>query len=573
MTRLGLVPLACVLLLSLGAVLGTGDPPDGASGGSDGPLPSIESYRIGHFATSKVCSMCHAQSERATAMRDAEGRGVAPYDLWSASMMANSARDPLWRAAVSAEVAASPERASEIEAKCMRCHAPMATAQYRMHPETEPRIANLRHEDPAVSQLVLDGVSCTSCHQIQDEGLGEERTFSGQYVIGHDQEIYGPHASPVPGPMRMHTGFTPTEGSHVLRSAMCATCHTLVDREEGGHAFYEQSPYQEWQNSIFDDERDDASQNARSCQECHMPRTDREGRAIETRLAHNPGGRDFPFLSPRQPFGRHVFLGGNTLLPRIFQEFSDALGVMASRAQFEAAIEETRAQLQRDTARLEIVRATFGEAALELDVRVQNLTGHKFPTGIPIRRAFLAVNVVDQDGTSHFRSGAFDAQGRLVDMQGDVLPGETDPTVVRPHMDRITDAEQVQVYETRMHDAEGNPTWRLTQAKGYLKDDRLLPLGWSPDHPAAEATRAFGIGDDADFVGGADIVHYRIALPANVTRANVQIGLHYQPLSPVFRADLERLDTAAIRELRGYLERVGNVTETVATASISLAKS
>jgi hypothetical protein len=67
-----------------------------------------------HFAKSSDCALCHSFSNLAGAMRDGKDRNVAPFDLWSGSMMANSAVDPYWKAAVSAEVAATPSQKPHI---------------------------------------------------------------------------------------------------------------------------------------------------------------------------------------------------------------------------------------------------------------------------------------------------------------------------------------------------------------------------------------------------------------------------------------------------------------------------
>ena len=75
---------------------------------------------------SSSCARCHSNAPNAEAMRDADGVGIAPFDLWQSTMMANAARDPLWRAVVSAEVAAAPGRREEIERTCLGCHSPMA---------------------------------------------------------------------------------------------------------------------------------------------------------------------------------------------------------------------------------------------------------------------------------------------------------------------------------------------------------------------------------------------------------------------------------------------------------------
>ena len=67
------------------------------------------------FASAERCALCHSESPRATAMRDATGESVAPHGLWQATMMAGSARDPVFLAVLSAEVAALPQLREAIE--------------------------------------------------------------------------------------------------------------------------------------------------------------------------------------------------------------------------------------------------------------------------------------------------------------------------------------------------------------------------------------------------------------------------------------------------------------------------
>ena len=69
--------------------------------------------------------------------------------------------------------------------------------------------------------------------------------------------------------MRTSTdGFRPTEGQHIRKSELFATCHTLNTQAlgPGGKvigALPEQMPYQEWLHSDFKEQK--------SCQNCHMP--------------------------------------------------------------------------------------------------------------------------------------------------------------------------------------------------------------------------------------------------------------------------------------------------------------
>ena len=76
----------------------------------------------------------------------------------------------------------------------------------------------------------MNGVSCSLCHQISDDGtLGELNGFSGQYSINDTKTIYGQYqySDIFEQPMINNTGYTPTYGAHVSDSALCATCHNV----------------------------------------------------------------------------------------------------------------------------------------------------------------------------------------------------------------------------------------------------------------------------------------------------------------------------------------------------------
>ena len=302
------------------------------------------------FLESVYCAVCHANSSRASAMRDGRDRGIAPYDLWCGTSMANASRDPFWRTVLSSEVASTPSQKALIEEKCTRCHAPMAGPA----PQSPAgQVLAYLNDDDERSWLGLDGVSCTVCHQIQEAGLGTEASFTGHFKIGAQGPIFGPHADPFAMPMQRHTGYTPTLGKHVLRSALCATCHTLdtaalnQDGTATGHRLHEQSPYREWLVSNYNDEGGRIGPDSKSCQACHMPTTDVDGNPIRTRIAHNPGGRDFPFLRPRVPFGRHTFYGGNTFLARLLRENDEVLDMKAPRSALTERIDATQAFLRK----------------------------------------------------------------------------------------------------------------------------------------------------------------------------------------------------------------------------------
>jgi len=523
------------------------------------------------FLDAKNCALCHSNSDRANAMRDSKQRSIAPYDLWQASMMANSARDPFWRAVLSAEVVATPSKKALIEEKCTRCHAPMAGPGTES-PEGEV-LAFLKKADQR-SQLGLDGVSCTVCHQITDKGLGTEASFTGHFEINKESKIFGPHADPFVMPMQHHVGYTPTHSNHILKSGLCATCHMLITTSvdpsgvPSAGEFHEQSPYLEWRNSVYNDELESTNPQARSCQACHMPTKDADGNEVATQLAHNPGGRDFPFLKPRSPFGRHTFSGANTLMKQILRDNAKQLGVSTPPQIFDAAIEESKQFLKKEAASLELKPISLDDGKMSIQVEVRNLGGHKLPTAYPSRRVWIMLTVKDHDDKLIFSSGQFNSSGELIDGNGLVLASEIAGGPIHPHHKKVTAANQVQVYETIMADANDRPTFTLLRGASYVKDNRLLPLGWKPDHADGPATQPFGIGDDSDFVGGRDSIHYEIPVPSKGTYT-VTARLLFQVIAPRHANELFLTKTPEVETFMKMFQSADRTPVELASASIS----
>src|SRR6185312_15096081 len=86
-------------------------------------------------------------------------------------------------------------------------------------------------------RLAADGVSCSVCHQIADEKLGTRESFVGGFRIDTartpgERQVYGPYEIDAGRVriMRSSSGFKPTEGKHIQKSELCATCHTLYTK-------------------------------------------------------------------------------------------------------------------------------------------------------------------------------------------------------------------------------------------------------------------------------------------------------------------------------------------------------
>jgi hypothetical protein len=460
-------------------------------------------------------------------------------------MMANSFRDPYWRAQVSKEVAAagSEEKRAEIEALCLTCHAPAAHHEARLGAQASPGVfASFG------ASMAEDGVTCTVCHQAKGEVFGRPESFNGRLDIHGDKLIYGPYEDPAARPMLMHTGFTATHGPQIRNAGLCGSCHTLFTHHvPGGAPFPEQTPYLEWRNSVFNDEAG-ATATSRSCQECHMPEVG------EMRIARNPAGFDFN-IPLRDDYRAHTFVGGNAFMLDLLRRNSEELGVQADADALRRNARATRRQLAHQTAKLAVEGAALVEGELRFDVAVRNETGHKFPTGYPARRAWLRVQV--RAGREViFDSGAYDEDGRL--------RGIADERA-EPHHAEIRDPSQVQVYEMVATDAEGEATTYLTRMAKVAKDNRLLPSGWLPDGPHAEATAPVGTGEDADFAGGGDRTRYRVAVPAGAAGGGfvVVAWLLYQPVPPAWVDPLREVDSEEARRFVRMYDKADKAPETV----------
>jgi hypothetical protein len=472
-----------------------------------------------HFSGSQNCAFCH------DGLRDASGDDVSIVVDWQATMMANSARDPLWRAKVASEVKRNPALQEEIETTCGRCHVPMANveAEFAGVGATLFGADGLLHPDNPLFDAANEGVSCTLCHQVEDSPtLGTDSGFSGNFSIGFNfginRQLYGQYANPLAMPMQNQVGFTPVASAHISSSEQCATCHNLstevVDTQGNltDQLFPEQMVYTEWENSQFE-----ATQ---SCQDCHMLKATGE-MAISTRPANG--------LPPRANFSEHVFVGGNTYMLDILSQNRQELNITASG--FENIITETRTLLS-GAASLTLGSIMRVGDDLDFTVRLTNLSGHKFPSGYPSRRAWLHVTISDASGATIFESGAIDSMGKITGLESD-----GNPAGFETHYDIITSADQVQSYETIMQNLDGDLTYTLLEAASYRKDNRLLPAGMDKSSVPSTIRPRGNAMADTDFVGGSDQVHYRISgLPAG--NYTIEAMLNYQTMAYGFGQDL-----------------------------------
>ena len=471
--------------------------------------------------------------------------------------------------------------------------------------------------------LGRDGVSCEVCHRMQPrvQPAGDHRPYlqyffetsiTGNFQLGKKGEIYGPFKDDEIAPYVMEhaTGLKPKHDDYLKSSQLCGTCHTVslpaVDRPldsqhpdphsdqlvkceavplfQGFQHHVEQATYLEWLNSQYENEINKQNPLAKSCQDCHMSRGLKDERQgidipqIHTRIAavQDSTYPEAENLAPAnqadprihyQGFRRHDFSGLNAFLLEMFNQFDDVLGVpktdymTGSKQDLAHAVDGIAQTAHGEVASVEVTAQRQGPDRLTARVVVQNKAGHRFPSGVGFRRAFLELSVVETASDKPERivwsSGRTNELGILIDAAGRPLPTEfldRDPQSgqqrYQKHHEVITSPDQVQIYETLLRNAKGEFTTSFVRGCETVKDNRLLPKGWKKEgpgpalagcfleatYPDPETAKAPRYADGS----GSDEVAYRIELPSGVDPARLQVraALYYQALPPSFLRNL-----------------------------------
>ena len=308
-------------------------------------------------------------------------------------------------------------------------------------------------------------------------------------------------------------------------------------------------------------------------------------------------------------FARHQFQGMNVTLLEMFRQFMSpyksngtnilanvVLGVrqndyMSGLDGLSLAIDNFVQQAQNSTAEVSVSEPAIDKQKLIADVKVTNKTGHRMPSGVGFRRAFLEFRVIDNDtGKTVWCSGCTNELGvimkgaaandarlpsELFDVYTDgtkpatlgypaacnkTVPGVS-PQYFQPHFfwdsqkntgSAINRQDQVQIYEELNLNIDCAMTTSFLRRDYQLKDNRLLPLGWSrtgplnPDKtpyiPADYLHETFPIsvgGDPAYADGsGTSVVRYEVPLSAFTARnVSITATLYYQSIPPHFLRD------------------------------------
>ena len=201
---------------------------------------------------------------------------------------------------------------------------------------------------------------------------------------------------------------------------------------------------------------------------------------------------------------RHTFFGMNLFVLAMYRQFADTVFGLEPDSNppdgtsdpYDFAIENGEYQIRHETADValrEVGMSATGD--LEATVRVTNKAGHRLPSGVGFRRAFIEFTVLDAAGKVLWGSGVTDGRGVIVGPDGAPLASEFtgDWQALQPHYAEIGSPDQVQIYEERAINAytdeadpaQGDPEVRLTTSflglGRVVKDNRLLPRGYRYD--------------------------------------------------------------------------------------------
>ena len=582
------------------------------------------------FVTSAQCLGCHSglsNTGLGPSMVVLPDMNVSPYGEWRWSPMGLAGRDPVFYSQLDSELAYLKDRPPTqqmVVNTCMSCHGIMGKRSFAAdHPNQDFKVDFVYDTDPATvgfryGGLSRDGISCLVCHQMaapSDPSLGYflKNKINGNFDLTPHDELNGPFKNEVITTYLMDTalGVKPKFNDYIQSPQLCGSCHTIVlpvlDSRPAGKTSVEQATYPEWLNSQYRNEYGSVGSTPKTCQDCHMPGgyTNRDENLsvlqIQTRMAivqdltlpateHLATPEQINVRFRTEGFRRHELLGTNGFLLQMFLQPSnkdgnnEILGVRMKdymsgfTTDLENAIDNVVEQAQYKTATLAITKLEVQGGKLIVEVTLTNLAGHRFPSGVGFRRAFLELQAT-MNGKPFWTSGTTNDKGEITDFKGNVLPSEFFLNgQYQPHYSQsnpIKSDQQVQIYEELVADADGKITTSFTRRDREIKDNRLLPAGWSQHGPSdlpipeqfLEATWPKGEAakDPVYLAGrGQSIVRYEIPLPAGATANNVnaEASLYLQTLPPYFLADRYKTPTPATARLKHLATSLGNLADT-----------
>lgn len=591
---------------------------------------------LGQYLTSDQCINCHdatySNSAQANMLIDKANSdkkiNVSPYGEWRVSPMGLAGRDPIFFSQLQSETNNLPDAKKCIENTCLHCHGVMGQRQLAIDTPASDECKNMfpiappegvpfgqpfaksmvmdwqndslqnnslqnnppNNHDAKYGALARDGISCMVCHQIDEEGMGTESGYTGNFVVNKPGTVVGPYPSDevVPKPMQNALNITPEYGAQIQNSDMCGSCHNILlptfnndgtphpHTAPGGlvvNATYEQTTHLEWVNSDFS-----KKDSFESCQDCHMPtdfkvgdtHNDLKGMKIANiessdfaPTTHRLPNEDIT-LTSRDTFARHSLHGLNVFLNEMFQQFPMLLGLrqmdyMVNSNVQPALITGRDSMIEmatNQTAKVHIKDLSWAnDNLLNVNVEIENLTGHFLPSGVGFRRVFV-------ETIAHGKSGEILwASGRTNDL-GVILEGGTETPLAtekggagqskyQPHYQVINKQNQAQIYQEIIQDSAGHNTTSFLRRATDKKDNRIRGKGFDKQFyldSQSPYIQMLGVllgeaAKDPDYSDktktGSDRMTYQMKLSAEqkTNFSHVTVKLYNQSIPPMYLQD------------------------------------
>jgi len=407
---------------------------------------------------------------------------VPPYNNWVSSLMAQSARDPVFHAALTI----ANQDSNDAGITCIRCHMPGGFIQGRAMPSDG---SALIYDD-------FDGISCDVCHRMVDPVLNIENPIEDVDILtdllnngdlpfqpGNANFIIDPtevRRGPLEDVYNMH-GVDILVSPHHSEAAFCAPCHdvsnpTLSLQQDGSflpnamdaphpsgnvhEMMPEQRTYSEWLNSSFATEdgvnfpdgrftNHEGGTTVGNCQSCHMPATD--------------GGIcvywNFPDFGVRINTPEHSFIGANSWVLNAVRNLYD---------DNDSGLDDDSVALHHQRTELLMQKASDMDLSTidnQLNVRITNWSGHNLPTGYPEgRRMWLNVKFLDGDGNTVAERGLYDWE------TADLTTSDT--KVYETHVGMTSEMSKIT-------GLDAGESFHLVLNNIVLADNRIPPVGFT----------------------------------------------------------------------------------------------
>lgn len=470
-------------------------------------LPGTQPGQVAAADSVGLCKQCHQTNP-----------GYPGYHIttivsdWRGSMMAHSARDPIFFAAM----AAANKYDTTAGEFCIRCHSP--TGWLAGHSQNADGTALIGSD--------FDGVQCDFCHRLANPFVPDSTVPITGQVPGYGNAMYGVQADPLPrrGP------YSNAEAPHEIlyypfqeTSELCGVCHNVSNPTYAVNRIT-QSPheygtiertYREWVLSWYATQGD-----AGTCQSCHM-------------IQSAGYGCTFSFAPLRSDLAKHDLTGGNTFVPDILSQFWQGLDTV----QLEVGKQRATATLQR-AADLNVVAGHSGDRVLAF-VRITNRTGHKLPTGYPEgRRMWIHLVGLNASGDTVFQSGRYDtATGTLfTDSQikiYEMKPGMTDSIA-------------------QLHNLTPGPSFHFFLNDTVFFDNRIPPRGFTNIEFRQHLAQPVGYTyADSQYW---DVTRYVLPMSA----VTVTVNLYYQTASKEYIEFLREENVGNTHDWNNWGQRLYN---------------